>query len=48
VRREHLEAWSAQTSASFGLRLFRGGHFYLQSARPEFLAALSRDAEELC
>jgi surfactin synthase thioesterase subunit/glycosyltransferase involved in cell wall biosynthesis len=43
VRREHLEAWAQQTTSSFALRLFPGGHFYLQTAREPFLAALSRD-----
>jgi len=40
VRREHLEAWAEQTTASFAVRLFPGGHFYLQTNRAEFLAAL--------
>jgi surfactin synthase thioesterase subunit/glycosyltransferase involved in cell wall biosynthesis len=36
----HLEAWAAQTTSSFAVRLFPGGHFYLNTARAEFLAAL--------
>lgn len=43
VQREHLEAWALQTRCSFGLRMFPGGHFFLQTARPEFLDALARD-----
>ncbi|MGA2589324.1 MAG: putative thioesterase, partial [Bryobacteraceae bacterium] len=43
VRREHLEAWSQQTTASFGLRLFPGGHFFLQTGRQAFLDALAHD-----
>ena len=43
VRREHLEAWSQQTTASFGLRLFPGGHFFLQTGREAFLEALAQD-----
>lgn len=43
VRREHLEGWAEQTSASFGLRLFTGGHFFLQTGRDEFLAGLAQD-----
>ena len=43
VRLEHLEAWAVQTTSSFGARLFPGGHFFLQTAREEFLAALARD-----
>ena len=43
VRREHLEAWREQTTDSFSLRIFPGGHFYLNTARDEFLAALTED-----
>jgi surfactin synthase thioesterase subunit/glycosyltransferase involved in cell wall biosynthesis len=48
VRREHLEAWAEQTTASFALRLFPGGHFYMQSRKVEFLAALAADLEQGC
>jgi surfactin synthase thioesterase subunit/glycosyltransferase involved in cell wall biosynthesis len=43
VRREHLEAWARQTTSSFNLRMFPGGHFFPQSAREDFLAALAQD-----
>jgi surfactin synthase thioesterase subunit/glycosyltransferase involved in cell wall biosynthesis len=43
VRREHLEAWAEQTTASFGVRLFSGGHFYLQARPWEIRAALEED-----
>jgi len=43
VRRDHLEAWSEQTTASFELRLFPGGHFFLQTGREAFLEALAQD-----
>jgi medium-chain acyl-[acyl-carrier-protein] hydrolase len=43
IHREHLEGWKEQTTASFALRVFPGGHFYLQTYRQEFLAALARD-----
>ena len=43
VRREHLEGWQEQTSASFACRLFPGGHFYYQSRAAEFRAALEKD-----
>jgi len=43
VRREHLEAWGVQTTSRFVARLFPGGHFYLNSRREEFLAALAAD-----
>jgi medium-chain acyl-[acyl-carrier-protein] hydrolase len=45
VRREQLEGWAEQTKASFAVRLFPGGHFYLQSGHARFLDAL---AEDLC
>jgi len=32
IRREHLEAWAEQTTKSFAVRLFPGGHFYLNDA----------------
>ncbi len=37
---EHLNAWGEQTTSSFAIRLFPGGHFYLNTARAEFVAAL--------
>jgi medium-chain acyl-[acyl-carrier-protein] hydrolase len=38
---DELDAWRAQTTAAFDRELFPGGHFFLQSARTELLAALS-------
>jgi medium-chain acyl-[acyl-carrier-protein] hydrolase len=46
VRGEDLEAWRAQTMASFERREFPGGHFYLRSARSELLQVLGRDLAE--
>lgn len=44
VAREHLEAWACQTTGSFTLRWFPGGHFYLHGgAAREFLAGLAAD-----
>jgi surfactin synthase thioesterase subunit/glycosyltransferase involved in cell wall biosynthesis len=43
IRREHLEGWAEQTSASFGMRVFEGGHFYVTSAREALLRALEMD-----
>ena len=43
VRREHLDGWAEQTTASFAVRVFPGGHFYLNTAREAFLAALEKD-----
>jgi surfactin synthase thioesterase subunit/glycosyltransferase involved in cell wall biosynthesis len=48
VRREHLEAWAEQTTASFAVRLFAGGHFYIERCQAEFLAALAADLEQAC
>jgi surfactin synthase thioesterase subunit/glycosyltransferase involved in cell wall biosynthesis len=45
VRREHLDGWAEQTTASFSVRVFPGGHFYLNTAREPFLAALEEDLE---
>ncbi|MCC7173912.1 MAG: glycosyltransferase [Bryobacterales bacterium] len=43
VRREHLELWAKETTGSFALRLIPGGHFFIETAREEFLAALAAD-----
>jgi medium-chain acyl-[acyl-carrier-protein] hydrolase len=43
VRREHLEAWAEQTTASFSVRVFPGGHFYLTAAREAWVQALEAD-----
>jgi medium-chain acyl-[acyl-carrier-protein] hydrolase len=43
VRREHLEAWALETTSSFSLRMFPGGHFFPQSAREDLLAAMAHD-----
>ncbi|MCU1236082.1 MAG: Thioesterase [Candidatus Solibacter sp.] len=43
IREEHLAGWGEQTTASFAMRLFPGGHFYLNTARGEFLSALAED-----
>jgi surfactin synthase thioesterase subunit/glycosyltransferase involved in cell wall biosynthesis len=48
VRREDLEAWGGETTASFALHMLPGGHFFLFSNREAFFAALTRDLEELC
>jgi surfactin synthase thioesterase subunit/glycosyltransferase involved in cell wall biosynthesis len=43
VRCEHLQGWACQTTSDFLVRTFPGGHFYLNSSRTEFLAALAAD-----
>jgi surfactin synthase thioesterase subunit/glycosyltransferase involved in cell wall biosynthesis len=43
VKREHLEAWQEHTTGAATVRLFQGGHFFLQTAQKLFLKALSAD-----
>ncbi len=43
VREEHLAGWREQTTGSFALRVFPGGHFYLNTTRLTFLEALAKD-----
>lgn len=42
-----LEVWRQETVGDFRMRLFPGGHFFLDTARDEFLAALSADLAPL-
>lgn len=42
VHRDHLQAWAQQTTSSFALRIFPGGHFYLNLASG-VLSALEAD-----
>ncbi|MCC7362522.1 MAG: thioesterase [Anaerolineales bacterium] len=37
-----LAAWQAQSHGAFNLQLFPGGHFYLQTALPQLLAAVQQ------
>ncbi|TCB90059.1 thioesterase [Micromonospora zingiberis] len=37
-----VRAWSAHTSAGFDLRVFSGGHFYLDEHRPEVATAIGQ------
>jgi len=43
VSRDDLEAWRDQTNASFSLRMFPGGHFFLTPVQPLFLRVLSQE-----
>jgi medium-chain acyl-[acyl-carrier-protein] hydrolase len=43
IRREHLEGWREQTIGAFALRIFTGGHFYMQESALEFRSALEAD-----
>jgi medium-chain acyl-[acyl-carrier-protein] hydrolase len=45
VSREQLEAWGRQTAGSFAVRLFPGGHFFLQTAQTALWPALAEDLE---
>jgi len=47
VSHEHLEAWRFQTSQSFTLRMFPGNHFFLESAQPSLLEAISNALKPL-
>lgn len=38
-----LAAWQEQTSSTFKLELFAGGHFYLQEALPQLLDQIARE-----
>jgi len=39
--REHLDAWRGETDADFRVRVFPGGHFYVDSQRSALLADVS-------
>lgn len=43
IHLKHLEAWAEQTTSSFGVRLFPGGHFFVPGCLPEFQAILKQD-----
>jgi surfactin synthase thioesterase subunit len=43
VRREHLDGWADQTTESFAVRVFEGGHFYLMRAGEALRAAMETD-----
>jgi medium-chain acyl-[acyl-carrier-protein] hydrolase len=43
VSRGDLEAWRDQTSATFSLKMFPGDHFFLNTAQPFLVQALSRE-----
>jgi medium-chain acyl-[acyl-carrier-protein] hydrolase len=43
VQAADLASWRDRTSSEFNLRMFPGGHFYVQSARDELVATVARD-----
>lgn len=47
ANREAVEAWRAQTTAAFKLRMLPGGHFFLHSDQALFLQTLAQDLMEI-
>lgn len=45
---EEVGAWRSQTTGSFGLRTFPGGHFYLVEKERALLRALRADLDAAC
>jgi medium-chain acyl-[acyl-carrier-protein] hydrolase len=45
VKQERLDTWRDETSAAFKLRMFPGGHFYLQKSEPSILQTILRDLQ---
>jgi surfactin synthase thioesterase subunit/glycosyltransferase involved in cell wall biosynthesis len=45
VKLEHLQAWQEHTTCPAKVRMFPGGHFFLQTAQREFLKALATDLD---
>ncbi len=43
ITRWHLETWAEQTTKSFSVEMFPGGHFFLNADQGEFLKAVARD-----
>jgi medium-chain acyl-[acyl-carrier-protein] hydrolase len=43
VNRDDLHAWREQSYAPFSLRMFPGGHFFLNTAQPLLLQVLSQE-----
>lgn len=47
VSEAELSAWQFQTSRSFGLQIFPGQHFYINSSQLSFLSSLSKELTKL-
>jgi len=45
--RQEIDAWQKHTSATFNVRMFPGGHFFIQNVSKDFFDALARDLTEL-
>jgi medium-chain acyl-[acyl-carrier-protein] hydrolase len=48
VEREKLAAWSEMTSGPSNIRMFPGGHFYINTSQPIFLQTFAFDLLQLC
>lgn len=46
VSRQDLEAWREQTKGPFTLRMFPGGHFLINTARPMLLQAITKELHQ--
>ena len=46
VPRDHLEGWREHTTGRFVLRMFPGGHFFIDTCRLLLLEAISKDLEQ--
>jgi surfactin synthase thioesterase subunit len=42
---DEVQAWDQHTAASFGLRVFAGGHFFLNEHQPAITAQINADLE---
>lgn len=47
VRRADLAGWRAETRAGFDLRMFPGGHFFLDRAKPRLLQAVADELSRI-
>jgi medium-chain acyl-[acyl-carrier-protein] hydrolase len=47
VDREHLEAWSEQTTNAFKVQMFPGDHFFIQSCEAAVLQVVARSVYQL-
>jgi surfactin synthase thioesterase subunit len=45
---EHLKAWAGETTGTFDMRLFPGGHFFPHAEREAVLDAVAQDLEQAC
>jgi medium-chain acyl-[acyl-carrier-protein] hydrolase len=48
IHPEHLQEWRAQTTNTFSMQSFAGGHFFLQNAEPLLAASIAHALRPLC